>query len=97
MVAKGVRGRTAWESGVNRCKLLHLGWIDNKILLHITGNYIQYPVINHEGKKYEKECIYIHIYEKSKEGATCSVVSDSLQPHGLYVACQASLSMGFSK
>ena len=25
----------------------------------------------------------------------CSVMSDSLQPHGLYVACQAPLSMGF--
>ena len=24
-----------------------------------TGNYIQYPVINHNGKEYEKE--YIHI------------------------------------
>ena len=63
MVAKGVRGRTAWESGVNRCKLLHLGWIDNKILLHITGNYIQYPVINHEGKNMKKN-VYIYIYIK---------------------------------
>ena len=27
----------------------------------------------------------------------CSVVSDSLQPHGLYVACQAPLPMGFSR
>ena len=25
-------------------------------------NYIQYPVINHNGKEYEKECIYIYIY-----------------------------------
>ena len=29
-----------WESGVNRCKLLHLEWISNKILLYSTGNYI---------------------------------------------------------
>ena len=28
------------ESGVNRCKLLHLEWISNEILLHSTGNYI---------------------------------------------------------
>ena len=28
---------------------------------------------------------------------SCSVVSNSLQPHGLYVACQAPLSMGFSR
>ena len=32
-----------WESGVGRCKLLHLEWI-NKILGYSTGNYIQYPV-----------------------------------------------------
>ena len=33
--------------------------INNNILLYSTGNYIQYPVINHKGKEYEKE----HIYE----------------------------------
>ena len=27
----------------------------NKVLLYNTGNYIQYPVINHNGKEYEKE------------------------------------------
>ena len=29
------------------------------------GNYIQYPIINHNGKKYKKEyervCVYIYI------------------------------------
>ena len=30
-----------WESGVNGCKLLPLEWINNEILLYITGNYIQ--------------------------------------------------------
>ena len=44
------RRRTDWESGVGRCKLLHLEWINNKVLLYSTGNYIQYPVINHDGK-----------------------------------------------
>ena len=29
-----------WEFGVNRCKLLHLEWISNEILLYSTGNYI---------------------------------------------------------
>ena len=29
-----------WESGCNRCKLLHLGWITSEILLYSTGNYI---------------------------------------------------------
>ena len=28
------------ESGVNRCKLLHLEWASNEILLYSTGNYI---------------------------------------------------------
>ena len=31
-----------------------------KVLLYSTGNYIQYPVINHNGKEYEKECIYMY-------------------------------------
>ena len=30
-----------WEFGVGRCKLLHLEWISNEILLYSTGNYIQ--------------------------------------------------------
>ena len=33
----------------------------NKVLMHSTGNYIQYPMINHNGKEYEKEHIYIYI------------------------------------
>ena len=28
--------------------------IDHKVLLYSAGNYIQYLVINHNGKKYEK-------------------------------------------
>ena len=41
-----------WEFGVNRFKLVYMGWINNKVLLYSTGNYIQYPVINHSGKEY---------------------------------------------
>ena len=37
-------------------------WI-NKVLLYSPGNYIQYSVINHHGKEYEKECIYMHNFE----------------------------------
>ena len=47
----GGRG-TEWEFGVSRCKLLHLEWINNKVLLYSTGNYIQSPGINHNGKEY---------------------------------------------
>ena len=47
---------TDWEFGIgiNSCKLLYTGWINNKFLLYNRGNYIQYPVINHNGKEYEK-------------------------------------------
>ena len=48
-----------WEFEVGRWKLLHLEWI-NKILLYSTGNYIQSPGINHNGKEYFKKnvCVY---------------------------------------
>ena len=41
---------------------IYIGWINNKVLLYSTGNYIQYPVTDHNGKEYEKEYIYIHIH-----------------------------------
>ena len=31
--------------------------VNNKVLLYSTGNYIQHPVINHNGKEYKKEVI----------------------------------------
>ena len=50
VVAKG-EGRWSgmnWEFGVCRCKLLHLEWISNKLLLNSTGNYLQCLGINHD-------------------------------------------------
>ena len=47
--------------------ILYIGWINNKILLYSIENYIQYTVINHNGKEYEKlymcmcVCMYIYI------------------------------------
>ena len=41
---------------------IYIGWINTKVVLYSSGNYIQYPVINHNGKEYEKEGIYIYIY-----------------------------------
>ena len=38
------------EFGVSKCKLLHLEWIKNKILLYSMGNYIPFPGIDHDGK-----------------------------------------------
>ena len=54
VVAKreGVGGGMEWQVGVSRCKLLYIEWINNKVLLYSTEKYIQYPVINHNGKEY---------------------------------------------
>ena len=37
---EGVSGMD-WEFGDSRCKLLHLEWMSNELLLYSTGNYIQ--------------------------------------------------------
>ena len=50
VIGKGEEeGVMNWESGVNRCKLLHLEWLSNEILLYSTGNYIQSLVMEHDG------------------------------------------------
>ena len=46
----GGGNETDWEFGVNRCKLLHVEWIDNKVLQYSTGNHIQSPGIDHAEK-----------------------------------------------
>ena len=51
-------GGKDWEFGISRHKPLHIGWIKSKGLLYSTGNYIQYPVINHNGKEYA-ECVCV--------------------------------------
>ena len=38
-----------WESEVGRCKLFHLEWINNEVLLYSTDNYIQSVLIEHDG------------------------------------------------
>ena len=66
VVAKGEEdGRGMdWEFGARRCKLLHIAWINNKVLLYSTGKWITvyYPVINHNGKEHEKECIHVYTH-----------------------------------
>ena len=61
----GAGGGMDWGFGVGRRQVLHLEWINNKILRYSTGNYIQYPVINHNRKEYEKECVCVYIYIKN--------------------------------
>ena len=43
MVAKWVGGGSGMEEefGISRCKVLHLEWISNEVLLYSAGNYIQ--------------------------------------------------------
>ena len=36
---------------------LYTRCLNNKVLLWSPGNCVQYPVMNHSGKEYEKECI----------------------------------------
>ena len=38
-----------WRALVGRCKLLHLEWIINEVLLYSTGNYIQSLGIEYYG------------------------------------------------
>ena len=63
-VAKGEWsvGGEDWEFTISRYKLLHfIGWIDNKVLLYSTGNSIQSPVINHNGKEHKnKDRLYVY-------------------------------------
>ena len=63
----GYSGGGCWEGeglGVwdQQMKLLYIQWMNNKVLLYSTGNYIQCLVINHNGKEYKKEYIYVCIY-----------------------------------
>ena len=55
----GGREGKNWEFGISRCKLSCTGWINNKVLLYSSGNYIQYPVIDYNGKESEKAYICI--------------------------------------
>ena len=51
-VAKVERGGsgTGWELAIGRCKLLHLECINHRVLLYSTGNYVQSPGIDQDGK-----------------------------------------------
>ena len=46
--------------------IIHIGWMNSNIysstyLLCSIGDYIQYPVMNHNGKEYGKKYIYIYV------------------------------------
>ena len=48
----GVWGGKEWEVGISIYKLLCTRWVNNKVLLYSSGNCIQSPAINHNGKEY---------------------------------------------
>ena len=56
MVVKGEvgRGGKGWEFGLSRGKLLPLEWRSTKVLLFSTGNHMQHPATNRNGKECEK-------------------------------------------
>ena len=56
-----VGGGMEQEVGVSRCKLFCTEGTNNKVILYSTGNYIQYPMINHNGKDYENTYVCITI------------------------------------
>ena len=45
-----------WEFEVGKCKLLYIEWINNKVLLYSTGNYILCYIL------YILYILYIYIY-----------------------------------
>ena len=49
-----------WKGELSRWKLLHIEWINNKVLLYSTENYIQYPMVTHNGKELLKR-MYINV------------------------------------
>ena len=66
-----VEGRKDWEFGISRCKILYIGWIKSKVTLYSPGNNIQYPMINHNGKKYI--CITESLYCTAEINTTLSI------------------------
>ena len=50
------------EYGINRHILPYIKYINNKVLLYSTGNYIQYLVITYNEKESEKEYTYTHMH-----------------------------------
>ena len=57
VVAKGKRTgeEMEWAVEVRGYKFLYTEWMNNKVILYSTESYIQYPMINHNGKEYFKK------------------------------------------
>ena len=61
-------GKERVAPAISICKLLYIKRINNKVLLHSMGNYIQYPVITIMEKNrkimhiYTSVCIYVYMH-----------------------------------
>ena len=64
VIAGGGRCREEWIGSLGSADVNSYSseWINSKVLLFNTGNYIQYPVINHSGKENGKKCICTYTY-----------------------------------
>ena len=72
MCGQGGGGRSGidGEFRVGRCKILHLEWMSNEVLLHSIGNYVQSLEAEHmeDGMRDILYIFYIYIY---KTGSLC--------------------------
>ena len=59
---QGMGGGVNQGLRINRCRELCIKYINNKVLLHTTGNYTQYIITTYNGKEYEKEKIQRETY-----------------------------------
>jgi len=72
----GDMGDLHWQFRISRCELSHKEWINNEVLRDSIGNYIQYSVINQNGKEYEKE--YIIYAAAAKALQSCPTPCDPI-------------------
>lgn len=54
------RGGKDWEAGISRRRLTHRGRVSNRRPVNTMGNHAGYPVINRNGKEYEKASVCVH-------------------------------------
>ena len=59
--------------------IIHIGWMNSNIyssiyLLYSIGDYIQYPVMNHNGKEHGKK--YIYMYKKTESLCHIAEIKD---------------------
>ena len=78
----GGEGGRDWKLGISRCQLIYLRWINNKILLYSTGNYIQYLMINRKGKEFFNQ---LHFKTKNSSQVILLKYSPSSNPHCKYI------------